>query len=75
MQTPLDDFNSDDLTRDTHAFIIRIWKEETGQNEPLPVWRGHITHAYTGERRFFQELNSLLDFIKAYLVTKTNDQK
>jgi hypothetical protein len=67
MEFPLDGPNSDDLEKSTHAFIIRIWKEEPGQGDRPAVWRGHITHAYTGERRFFQDLVPMLDFIRAYL--------
>jgi hypothetical protein len=63
----LDSIGSDSLEKDTHAFVIRIWKEEPGDDDHPALWRGHITHAYTGERQFFQDLSSLLDFIVSYL--------
>lgn len=51
----------------THAFVIRIWKEEPGSAGHPALWRGHITHAYTGVRQFFQDFSSMLDFIESYL--------
>jgi hypothetical protein len=67
MKFPLEDASSDNLEKSTHAFLIRIWKEEPGSDDHPAVWRGHITHAYTGKRLLFQDLDDVLGFIEAYL--------
>lgn len=67
MESPSDSLDSDSLEKNTHAFVIRIWKEGPSSDDHPAVWRGHITHAYTGERRFFQDLSGVLNFIAAFL--------
>lgn len=49
------------------SFIIKIWLEETAEEAHDAVWRGHITHVPSGERRYLKDLESILAFIKPFL--------
>lgn len=51
----------------THTFIAKIWLEETAEEADNATWRGHITHVPSGERRYFEELHSMIEFIIRYL--------
>ena len=50
-----------------HSFIIKVWLEETLDTTDRVVWRGHITHVPTGERRYVQHLGDIVAFIVTYL--------
>lgn len=50
----------------THAFVLRIWQEEI-PTQGDPIWRGHITHVISGQRRYFQRLSDVVGFITAYV--------
>lgn len=50
-----------------HSFIIKIWLEETEEESGRAVWRGHITHVPSGERRYVQRLEDIPAFIAYYL--------
>lgn len=58
----------------SHAFVVKIWLEEEPGPQNPPLWRGHITNAYTGERRYFQKLDAILEFIQFFL-DKSLDQE
>lgn len=49
------------------SFIIKIWLEETGEEANEAVWRGHITHVPSGERRYLKDLDDIRVFIVPYL--------
>jgi hypothetical protein len=51
----------------THPFIIKIWLEETAEEAGQAVWRGHITHVPSGERRYIADLSDITAFIVPYL--------
>lgn len=51
----------------THSFIIKIWLEETLEEDGQATWRGHITHVPGGERHYIQDLNAIPLFIEPYL--------
>lgn len=51
----------------THSFIIKVWLEEPAEAADLAVWRGHITHVPSGERRYLKNPNEIIDFIVPYL--------
>ena len=51
----------------THPFIVKIWLEETVEEAGRAVWRGHITHVPTGERRYLKDLDEIAVFIAPYL--------
>ena len=51
----------------THSFIVKIWLEErTNESEPL-IWRGHITHVPSGQRRYLRNLDEVTNFIALFL--------
>lgn len=49
------------------SFIIKIWLEETTEEAGQTIWRGHITHVPSGERRYVQALDEVPAFIGPYL--------
>jgi hypothetical protein len=49
------------------SFIVKIWLEETKEEEGQTVWRGHITHVPSGKRRYVQALDEVPAFIEPYL--------
>jgi hypothetical protein len=51
----------------THAFIVKIWLEETAQEAGRATWRGHITHVPSGERRYVKYMREIVAFIAGYL--------
>lgn len=50
-----------------HSFIIKIWLEETVEEAGRAIWRGHITHVPSGERRYLKDLDDIAVFITPYL--------
>lgn len=52
----------------THAFVLRVWREEPLANSGESVWHGHITHVQSGQRRYFQQLREIIVFISTYFV-------
>ena len=55
---------------DIHSFIVKVWLEETVEEEGRAKWRGHITHVASGERRYLQKLSEITDFIMPYLKSR-----
>lgn len=51
----------------THPFVIKIWLEETAEEAGRAMWRGHITHVPTGERRYLKGLDDITKFVAPYL--------
>lgn len=51
----------------THSFIVKVWLEETIEEACQPIWRGHITHVPSGERRYLQDLDKIAAFVEPYL--------
>ncbi len=51
----------------THSFVVKIWLEETPEETAHPVWRGHITHVASGQRRYVANLSEILVFVVPYL--------
>jgi hypothetical protein len=52
----------------THVFVVRVWLEDAGFEDQTPLWRGHVTHALSGKRRYFQDMHTVLEFITSYLI-------
>jgi hypothetical protein len=52
---------------EAHSFVIKLWIEEPREGGGVAVWRGHVTHVPSGERRYLKELADILDFIDPYL--------
>lgn len=57
----------DALEANTHSFIVKVWLEESADENGRVLWRGHITHVTSGERRYFRHLDQISDFIGPYL--------
>ena len=51
----------------SHSFIVKVWLEKTVEEDGEVLWRGHITHVQSRERRYFKELSEISDFIVPYL--------
>jgi hypothetical protein len=51
----------------THPFIVKIWLEETVEDDGRASWRGYITHVPTGARRYIKKLSDVNDFITPFL--------
>jgi hypothetical protein len=51
----------------TQSFVVKIWLEETLEEDGRATWRGHITHIPGGERRYLKQLNDIVAFIMPYL--------
>jgi hypothetical protein len=54
-------------TSETHSFIVKLWLEETAEEAGQDVWRGHITHVPSGERRYLKSLRAIEAFIAPHL--------
>ena len=48
----------------THVFVVKIWLEV---NKRKVKWRGHITDVMSGDRRYFEDLFEITNFINSYL--------
>lgn len=53
------------VDQDTHSFIVRIWDEphQVG-NPPQNFWRGSIIYVGSDKRLYFDDLNSIANFIR-----------
>ncbi len=49
------------------SFIVKVWVEERAEEGSKGVWRGHITHVPSYERRYVKNLDEIGDFIAPYL--------
>ncbi|MBI4671156.1 MAG: hypothetical protein HY741_05755 [Chloroflexi bacterium] len=52
----------------SHSFVVKVWIEENPPEARHVLWRGHITHVTSRERRYFQNLDEVARFIAPYLV-------
>ena len=55
------------LEEQTNSFIIKIWLEPSDGQVGEVVWRGHITHVPSHERRYIRRLSDIADLIQPYL--------
>ncbi len=55
------------LESEAQSFIVKIWVEELIGEANRSVWRGHITHVFSGRRRYLKNLDEIGDFIAPYL--------
>ncbi|GAB4519671.1 MAG: hypothetical protein Kow0047_30930 [Anaerolineae bacterium] len=55
------------VNSETHSFVVKIWLEHEADGRRRALWRGHVTHVPSGRRRYFQDLDTLVDFIAQYL--------
>lgn len=50
-----------------HSFIIRLWCEEKECDDPMGIWRGHLTHVPSRQRRHIRNLDEIVTIIIEYL--------
>jgi hypothetical protein len=66
--TPNNDLRGDVWESTNHTFIVKIFLEETPEGTDEALWRGHITHVLSGERKSFQQnLAEIVVFIRPYI--------
>jgi hypothetical protein len=51
----------------THSFVVRIWLERSADGGEELKWRGKITHLPGDESQSFNNLDRIVDFIRAFL--------
>ena len=56
-----------------HSFIVKLWLEEPGSKTETAGWHGYVTHVPSGERRYLQNLDDILSFVKSYVVEINED--
>jgi hypothetical protein len=47
------------------SFVVKVWIEETEAEQA--TWRGHVTHVFSGRRRYLQNLDEIAVFVRPYL--------
>jgi hypothetical protein len=57
----------DSLEPDAQSFIVKVWVEDSAETGGQSVWRGHITHVPSYERRYLKNLDEIEDFIAPHL--------
>jgi hypothetical protein len=55
-----------------YSFVVKIWQEESTTEAGAPRWRGRITHVPSGEKRYFEDLQTIVEFIQSYLGSMGN---
>lgn len=50
--------------QNTCSFIVKVWVEP---NADHLRWRGHITQVFTGQRQYFENMATLVNFIMLQL--------
>lgn len=55
------------IEANTHSFVVRVWREETTEPGDHVIWRGHITHVSTHQKRYLQDLEEIIFFMLPYL--------
>ncbi len=57
----------DEIKSGVQSFIVRVWVEERAEEGRRGIWRGHITHVFTGRRHYLKNLDDIENFIMPYL--------
>ena len=53
------------VDQDTHSFIVRVWDEPRKLgSKPQKFWRGSIIYVGSDKRLYFDDLNSIANFIR-----------
>lgn len=52
---------------EAHSFLVRLWRENRDDPSETAEWRGWIEHVQSGERRYFQEPQTVTKIISAYI--------
>ncbi len=54
---------TDDDRTEICTFVVRVWLEEDGEDG----WRGHITHVLSDERRHFETVEAMDEFVVEHI--------
>jgi hypothetical protein len=57
----------DTIEPGAQSFIVKVWVEGNAETGSQGVFRGHITHVSSHERRYLKNLGEIDDFIAPYL--------
>lgn len=49
---------------DTQSFVVRIWHEAVDNSGQVIAWRGSIDHVGSEKRLYFQDLETIAQFIQ-----------
>ncbi|MCB9076070.1 MAG: hypothetical protein H6631_00595 [Anaerolineaceae bacterium] len=52
------------MQENNYSFIVRIWFEDAGPTLGHHAWRGSIEQVGQSNRHYFQDLNTLCQFIQ-----------
>lgn len=55
----------------SHLFTVRLWMEELGNGQT--EWRGQVQHVLTGEKRYFRDWSTLIEFLMMKLQEMEGD--
>jgi hypothetical protein len=55
------------LEDQTAAFVVRIWREQGELPSSSPEWRGSVEHVESGQKAFFRNFATMVEFMKPYL--------
>jgi hypothetical protein len=47
------------------SFFVRIWQEPRDREGARPEWRGSIEHVQSGQKRYFKDVEALVNFIES----------
>ncbi len=62
-----DEESSSFIEPNTQSFIIKIWLDDDDKESNKIIWRGHMTHVATGQRRHFDSLLETSALMGPYL--------
>ena len=51
----------------THSFMLKLWLDDKAKETNGAIWRGHLTHIASSERRHFDSLHDVVALIAPYL--------
>ncbi len=57
----------DTLEPGAQSFIVKVWVEDNAETGSQGVFRGHITHVSSHERRYLKNPGEIENFIAPYL--------
>ncbi len=55
------------IEENTHSFIVKIWLEETVEENGRATWKGYVMDVSTNQRHYLKNLTEIADFIAPYL--------
>lgn len=56
-----------------HSFVVKIWLEQQLEKTDALTWHGYIIHVASNERLYIRNLQSIVTFIRGYLIRQGMD--